>query len=592
MHKTLIKYRLYQHAYGYLRWIASVYKKLVAILPVYTLSVAAASLAAQISLLLVFFLPLKIILLLGSPGVPRYFPAFFTDFDRNQLAIALGLATAGFYLLYLLLTRFIQVYCERGAGRLLQRSRKLHLFSDQEEITRQAYQRILDSTASLLFVGLALALITWIYTTLAGFLAGLLLVFVFGTAVILERSPGSGDWVAGNVPSLLNFLSAVFFLSAFGFIVIDFVLGGGVNIITAIIALLLSRQIASRLSAGIGHAVNLTRRKHQINALFFHGKALVSQPASQVEAFWSLLGEQERAAWLREVLRDKLNPSLEVVDSAWHQTGPPGVAGLDVKTKQSDTGETKWFFVKLFNVRQKAQAVHEATLLGGKWSRALPAPALLAVKAVEKYQCLVFETVPVRRPEQEEMVRRKHRLMARCWAVPTPEPVVHQYRRSKPLLADRLDERILYRLRIAANTKTQNRLVERFGENLESIRGVLSGMPLFVFNPDMTINNVRMDRNDDPILIHWGNWTLLPIGGGWPATTEQLASMERCLQVFASDNPRPVEVPRAHARLAALIFAFERCCLRENYVCAIDVLPDILSCLDGNAEPVAAVTAS
>lgn len=70
---------------GVLRWSLSLGAKFSRVVPFLTLAIVILTLVAQIASLLSFFLPLKMIILLGSEGMPRYFPAAFAQLDRDGI---------------------------------------------------------------------------------------------------------------------------------------------------------------------------------------------------------------------------------------------------------------------------------------------------------------------------------------------------------------------------------------------------------------------------------------------------------------------------------------------------------------------------
>lgn len=64
-----------------LRWSLSIGSKFFNVVPKATLSVIFFSLVSQVTILLAFLLPLKILMLLGSAGIPHYFPDVFEDLE-------------------------------------------------------------------------------------------------------------------------------------------------------------------------------------------------------------------------------------------------------------------------------------------------------------------------------------------------------------------------------------------------------------------------------------------------------------------------------------------------------------------------------
>jgi hypothetical protein len=110
---------------GAMRWVFSLGRRLISVVPVLTLYSVAATLVSQLALLLAFVLPLKVILLLGSEGIPRYFPEQFRAFDRESLILALSALALVLYVVHLFAERLIGVCVAGGSRKLLLRSRKM-----------------------------------------------------------------------------------------------------------------------------------------------------------------------------------------------------------------------------------------------------------------------------------------------------------------------------------------------------------------------------------------------------------------------------------------------------------------------------------
>ena len=150
-----------------LRWAVSIGSKLIRVAPGYTFSVIIFTLISQVSMLLAFFLPLKVIILLGSSRIPRYFPESWKSFDHDQLVITLAVAAAGFYLLALLSERILAMLATKGAQRLLDKSRKITMFRNQKTITKNAYLKYSSGLAGLVFSILAFIFLGVLYPNLA-----------------------------------------------------------------------------------------------------------------------------------------------------------------------------------------------------------------------------------------------------------------------------------------------------------------------------------------------------------------------------------------------------------------------------------------
>src|SRR5690554_3983349 len=123
-----------------LRWNIRLAAKFLWAAPFATCAVVFFTLVSQLSMLLAFFLPLKVLILLGSDDVPSYFPQFFGSVERDWLIIIMSITTGFFYIFYLLAQRLVLIGGELGANTLMQRGRKLVLFEHQDALAQQAYK--------------------------------------------------------------------------------------------------------------------------------------------------------------------------------------------------------------------------------------------------------------------------------------------------------------------------------------------------------------------------------------------------------------------------------------------------------------------
>src|SRR5699024_1263303 len=91
-----------------LRWNASLGVKFLRVVPYATVIIVLLTLISQIAMLLASVLPLKVVLMLGSDGVPRYFPAFLTSLNRDVLIGVLTGGTIGFFIVHIISEKLIQ----------------------------------------------------------------------------------------------------------------------------------------------------------------------------------------------------------------------------------------------------------------------------------------------------------------------------------------------------------------------------------------------------------------------------------------------------------------------------------------------------
>ncbi len=156
-----------------LHWFINIGKKFLRIVPMYTLAASFATLVSQMAILLAFFFPLKVLILLGSPELPDYFPLAWQAIEHHYFIWGFALAAIGFYLLHLLSEKMIVFYTQGGAKILLKKSKKIILFNKQNEMATQVYQKFSRALASIVFLLLGSLIIIILCPSLFGLLIAL-----------------------------------------------------------------------------------------------------------------------------------------------------------------------------------------------------------------------------------------------------------------------------------------------------------------------------------------------------------------------------------------------------------------------------------
>lgn len=82
-------------------YIATV-KKFMGIKPWCTVRIVLVSLLSQAAMLVAFLLPIKVVILLGNPNIPSYFPEAWKTISRDQLVIGLAITAGVFFIISLL----------------------------------------------------------------------------------------------------------------------------------------------------------------------------------------------------------------------------------------------------------------------------------------------------------------------------------------------------------------------------------------------------------------------------------------------------------------------------------------------------------
>ena len=501
-----------------LRWAVSIGSKLIRVAPGYTFSVIIFTLISQVSMLLAFFLPLKVIILLGSSRIPRYFPESWKSFDQDQLVITLAFAAAGFYLQALLSERILAMLATKGAQRLLDKSRKITMFRNQKTITKNAYLKYSSGLAGLVFSILAFIFLGVLYPNLAIVTFSYILLVFTGFWIGYSVSDQWKTMPQKNLRNAISILSSIGFLVAFAYMVIDFLLGATTSMIMAIISLLLVRQLMSRLSNVITSLSTLYSQRIKINALLFHDHQMYLPPDSTKELeFWSLFDASLRTKWVSGVLLDIAGVDACTLDFRWRDTSISDVIMMAVLAHDKNDNEPAHYLLKLYNSNKESLAVHEESLLTETAPGALPALPLLGTTRVGKYHCQLFKWLPDKVLCQTGKGLKKLPDTARhIFSYEPARKIVQRYLRSKLLLWQRLNASILVRLCMVTSSREQLGQLEALREVFDEIIARIEALPLYIVNPDIKPETLVTTTEGQIYLLHWGHWSIEPVGAAWP----------------------------------------------------------------------------
>ncbi|MGR4068064.1 hypothetical protein [Billgrantia sp. C5P2] len=519
-------------------------------------------------------------MLLGSGGVPRYFPSFLANYNKDVLVIALSIAAIGFYIAYMVAEKIISFGSHRGANYLLLKSHKVTLFENQEGIARRGFQRYSSSLASSVFLFLVAVALFWLYPELLIFIAFYVAMAFLVVALLYSKVEKIKTGLDTAPGAIVTTLTNIGFLLAFAFMVGQFLAGDPPGLFVAIISLIMMRQGFSRITGIVNDLRGLYIQRFKLNALFFHGHVLVNEPKQHETNFWTLFRSPQLEEWLSNVLQGVVSRPIDELRIQWFKLGMSDIVALHVQVYGPDKNVHGAYLVKLYNANRSSLAKHEATLLAEDTN--LPALKLLSVNEVEGFQCNVMQWNSEKRLSQKEFLRVRDRVSARLMSIEPEKKILSRFTRSRPLLWQRINTVMLERLHTVAELLGREHVdyLERLGKELEAIKCRLGELPLIIVNPDQEADLILKADNGKFVMIHWGRWALEPIGANWPTQTSQFEKLGSALEEAKSARPALHNVSIEDVNLSALMYAFEKMYARQNFVGALKLIPRILRCLD------------
>ncbi|WP_297791995.1 hypothetical protein [uncultured Marinobacter sp.] len=522
------------------RWLALLGAKFLQVHPLGTVFSVLIALPGQIALIASFLLPIKIIMLMASEGMPHFIPGISADIDKKVLISLLAGLSIGSFIFYHLATRAIEGIAKSGASRIENRNQKLQLFEGQEELTRNSYTRYIDTVASFSFVILGTALLFIIYPEVAFAFITYTVTCIVGALIVQKVTSSDAEDFAQAVQKNLPTLSNIGFLAIFSWVLIDYVFFSIPNsFIFLLVSVILGRQLFSRTAAITNSIFFFTRQKQKLKALLFHREVFQPTPKKR-NSIWDFLDSTSISyLQLQETLRSLFEADDEDAELSWQDSGMPGVNILTARMRAS----SRTFLVKIFEKKKSSEARHEATLLLDAPSM-LPCPPLKTDQIISGLYVHILDITDHSFPLEPVEQWQKDELALSATHVAIPEALISRYIRSHRMLWDQLDESDLQQLQFISKDKA---VVKTFLSKLPQVRDELKRLPVCLHSSQWGNTNLYCQDSAGNIkFLHWGKWALEPFGTGLsrqsmkelsPNVLEKIFNTHRNVQT--SKEPRP-----------------------------------------------------
>ena len=549
--------------------------KFLRIVPLATVTVVLLTIFSQVAILLAFFLPLKVVILLGSSGMPRYFPLAWQSLDRDLLILLLSGATVGFYVAYHLAEHLIRRVTDYGAQQLLSRSQKLVLFENQDEIASKAYLRYSRALSGAVFCTLAVCALAWLYPAMAPVVLSVIFLMILISWLLYSCNTAAERFLDENLSSAINVYAGLGFFLGFAYLVTDFLFWDPPGLISAIVALLLLRQIFRRSATLVTDLSALYSQHHRLDALFFHGKIFVPQEKlSKQQEIWSFLDIRQRRNWVESAVC-KISPVDRVVSytDLWIETGVLDVFAVEYRDE---------YLLKFFDKKRLSLAQHEASLLTDSIAKSLPTLQFSSVVQIDGYPCHVFQSAGnLRRISGRQLHQENCSFWPDLVIVSPPVELVQRYRRSHPHIWQRVNAEQLERLSWVANDVVQRDMVLSLMQNLHALSDILRALPLVFTNPDAAANLYSVEQGAGRVVaIHWGRWGIEPLGVMLPLLLHDESALQEVLSEASKTRKELVDVSVVDVLLAGQFSILEKSIDKQRWADALYSASMIVQLLD------------
>ncbi len=559
----------------YLNWQRSLIRKVSHLTSGYLLLATALSTISQVLMLLAFFFPFKVIILMATPGVPIYLRFIVTPENRDIAIVAFAAVSIFFYLLHLLADYFAAKISYKAGVKLLAKSQKMALFDKENQLARDFFLKLCRSIGTLLMIIGGFTLGLYLSPLVFGSLIGLVILEYILLGFIWKKVDRPEQLDArlrflNKLPNFLKFISNLNFFAAFCLLIFVFIANPEFGFIRGILSFILSRQILQRMLTLIQDAFSLHLEKPKINALFYTNIFYQPLVSHREQGFLDLMLPHNRDEWLTEVVRScGINP-----EGAWRWFDVSG-RNMALLASREAGSESMDVYVKIFSSNKDLSCNHEKMIFEafGKSSSLVPEP--IAGCTYLDFQLVIFKgptVLDIEKSRKKQIVRQA---TVDMWSMKPGRSLISQYCRTKPLLQQSLTEDAVSKLFIGAESIETRELVQGMQDSFFDCIEIVSKMPLIIHNPDIYISNIAVGDDEKPMLINWWNWSLEPLMVKiFPLI--QASELQEILNEVSQSRADFKEVAPSMVLLTSYAFQLRKEIAAQNFKKGIELLPGLL----------------
>lgn len=551
-------------------WVAQVLAVYLRFQPLVTVALILCLAIKEIAQVLVFFVPIKVIILAGSDHLPPYLVKFIGPEHRESLILALAIGTVMLFVVTFLLDALAGSLANAGGLRALNRANLLARASREQVEAPRYYTQFCRVAANLIFVLVAFAIlgvlqahVLLVLVGLIGLQYGLTVLLFYLSNPILPHT--AAYWVKHNLGNYLGLLSSINLLAGFLVLLAPFLSGSGANILIALLSFLLLRQSLNGLKKCVGEIVSLAAKRYLIDPLVFRKhQAALAPELPHKQAFRNLFLKSAREELAQRALRWEPGPerSLQV---HWMNTAVPGIYLFKITDSDSRLPARVVYQQQIFLPEQLSLLEHEEFLFRHVEREVLLAPPVIARSQEAIFHYQICAAGLGKHLTGNDWTKTLPDILPRLWSVEPPRSLVKAFLSSRRILSRRLTDDFVGRASIAVDESQEAQSLKLLLAALPQVRERLEALPLIIHNPHFTARATLARQNGLPYIMHWVNWSLEPIGYGLPLAWKDAELMALQGQLSRC-HQRLNKVPTVHElRLVAECQRLESAISLESY---------------------------
>ncbi|NMG42008.1 hypothetical protein GRZ55_22525 [Chelativorans sp. ZYF759] len=524
---------------------------------------------------LAMVLPLKVVLLAASEGIPSYTP--FIDAEDKFLWIAgLAIGAVVAFVLVQMLESVVKRICVAAGTDLMAKSADMQLVPNQVERTGIYFIQMSSLAADGAFFATGMVLYAILTPlTFAAYLGTVLSSLALGSLfVIVGQRWGLGGLhraITQHTSAYLSFNSTVIFFICFLVILLPFFAGWELNMLVALISIVLLRRTLSALTGAIATSVKLVASHNLVDALMFREKQLVQVKSIQEQTSESMFAPKKRRE-LASALLAQGGVESKVDDVIWLD---PVVAGTLSFIVHCD--DKSCFHLQVYPPSKSHIAMNEEALFAVMGRESLPAPKLIGEMRYGDFICRLLTAGEGNSPAAKDWNSKLRDAVVRIASVSPREDLVAIYSSTRPLPYQTLTDEFIDRVKIALNGKKEQRLFETFKRDLPVLRERIALMPLSIGNSNMARVHSVLEDDGFATFLYWGQWSLEPLGAGVMLSTSTLTYVE-CLEKLRELRPDlPASLSVADLLTARHVQVLIQCIQKQSFASALETIREIVA---------------
>jgi len=570
---------LFSETAGFLGWLSRLGAVFFRARPITSTVAVFVSALNRLTSILAFLLPLKVILLVASDGVSRWFQPLVGPGGKDTLVWTLTIAAIASFFLSIVLDALSDRLAASASHTVLKGSNELSVVGNQGAEARTIFAQFVSIVSGMLFTGAGLAVIGLVNPLLAGVLGFLFLAEYLFTAAAMaggtRTNPGPlKRFVTEDLRDYLNLLSSLTFLVAFGVLLYPFVWGGGGDVLAALVSVIVLRRILGVIVDFVRGGVQLTQRRVVINALVFREHQYRDQEADLTRTLRQIFSKNGRQARARELFASAGLGDV-AVDAFWQDSSLGGMNVLALTSSSKDEHVQHWQ-QQIYLPKQDYRLENEAVLFDYVSRGQMLAPEVLLRFKERPFECQICDAGSGEAVDASEWGELRMDLLARLMSVRPPPALTRAYTISRPLLQDRLSDDLIQRCEVGVDDDAERKTLEALVQHMSVVRELLYSLPLYIQNPEIRPANVLVDKSGQPMVMTWGKWSLEPVGVGVPdgVGTAGLDSLTDTLRAERPDLPDGFW--NAHLRLGRAVRQLEQRIEVNMFKAALESAQEIL----------------